>query len=240
MAIVKGYVFGATESVTNAKLHALVDNATISGLTNSSIAADASIDSSKVAFDLASYVALAGTQTITGDKTFSGSVNFTGTTNAGTPIGGYIGWLTNTAPTGWLICDGSAVSRTTYAALFGVISTLYGVGDNSTTFNLPNLKGRIGVGRDAAQTEFDVLGETGGAKEITLTAAQSGVPAHSHIERAWLNLGGSSRGMAKGGENTTGDEEQNNTTSNNTPANASEAHNNLQPYIVTNYIIRHA
>lgn len=55
-----------------------------------------------------------------------------------------------TAPTGWLLCDGSAVSRTTYAALFGVTSTIYGSGDGSTTFNLPNLKNRIPIGLDAS------------------------------------------------------------------------------------------
>lgn len=53
------------------------------------------------------------------------------------------------APSFWLMCDGSAVSRTTYATLFGVISTTYGVGDGSTTFNLPNLRGRSIIGAGA-------------------------------------------------------------------------------------------
>lgn len=60
-------------------------------------------------------------------------------------------WATDTAPTGWLLCDGSAVSRTTYSSLFSLISTTYGVGDNSTTFNLPNLKNRIAIGLDTSQ-----------------------------------------------------------------------------------------
>jgi microcystin-dependent protein len=94
------------------------------------------------------------------------------------PTGSINAWSTNTAPTGWQLCDGTEVSRTTYAALFAVIGTTYGAGDGSTTFNLPNLKGRAIVGRDAAQTEFDVLGETGGAKTHTLTSAQ--MPAHVH------------------------------------------------------------
>lgn len=54
----------------------------------------------------------------------------------------------NTAPTGWLLCDGSAVSRTTYAALFAVLSTEFGTGNGSTTFNLPDLRGRTPVGQD--------------------------------------------------------------------------------------------
>lgn len=94
------------------------------------------------------------------------------------PTGSINAWSTNTAPTGWQLCDGTAVSRTTYAALFAVIGTTYGAGDGTTTFNLPNLKGRAIVGRDSAQTEFDTLGETGGAKTHTLTTAE--MPAHSH------------------------------------------------------------
>jgi microcystin-dependent protein len=84
------------------------------------------------------------------------------------------------APSGWLICDGSAVSRTnaTYARLFAAIGTTYGVGDGSTTFNVPNLKGRVPVGYDATQVEFDALAETGGAKTHTLTSAQ--MPSHTH------------------------------------------------------------
>jgi microcystin-dependent protein len=87
-----------------------------------------------------------------------------------------------TAPTGWLICNGASVSRTTYASLFSVISTTYGVGDGSTTFTLPNLKGRMPVGLDSTQTEFDAMGETGGVKSVTLTEAQ--MPLHSHTTPA--------------------------------------------------------
>jgi microcystin-dependent protein len=53
------------------------------------------------------------------------------------------------APAGWLMCDGSAVSRTTYATLFGVIGTTYGAGDGATTFSLPDFRGRVAVGNDA-------------------------------------------------------------------------------------------
>ena len=70
-----------------------------------------------------------------------------------------------TVPPGWVLCDGAAVSRTGgYAALFAEIGTTWGAGNGTTTFNLPNLKGRVLVGRDASQAEFDTLGETGGAK----------------------------------------------------------------------------
>lgn len=89
-------------------------------------------------------------------------------------------WLTGTPPTGYLLCDGAAVSRTTYSALFAVISTTFGVGDGSSTFNLPNMKGRVVCGYDSDQTEFDAIGETGGAKTHTLTSTE--MPAHTHVQ----------------------------------------------------------
>jgi microcystin-dependent protein len=85
------------------------------------------------------------------------------------------------APAGWLLCNGSAVSRTTYAALFAAISTVYGVGDGSTTFNLPDLGGRVTAGKEATATRLttagsgldgSVLGAAGGAQNENLTLAQ--------------------------------------------------------------------
>lgn len=83
------------------------------------------------------------------------------------PIGSIELWPTTTPPTGWFLCDGSAVSRTTYAALFAVIGTTFGAGDGSTTFNLPNLKGRFSIGLNGADPDFDEIGETGGSKTAT-------------------------------------------------------------------------
>jgi microcystin-dependent protein len=95
------------------------------------------------------------------------------------PTGSIMIWSTNTAPSGWLICNGATVSRTTYATLFAVIGTTYGAGDGSTTFVIPNLMGRVPFGRDANQpTEFGTLGAPGGAK--TLTIAIANLPAHNH------------------------------------------------------------
>ena len=92
----------------------------------------------------------------------------------------------STAPTGWMLCDGTAVSRTTYASLFAAIGTTYGAGDGSTTFNLPNLRGRVPVGHDATQTEFDALGESGGAKTHTLSVAE--MPSHTHVQDAHTHV----------------------------------------------------
>ena len=80
------------------------------------------------------------------------------------PTGAVSAFAGSAAPTGWLLCDGSDVSRTTYSDLFAVVGTTYGAGDGSTTFGLPNLEGRVPVGLDAGQTEFDALAETGGSK----------------------------------------------------------------------------
>lgn len=65
-----------------------------------------------------------------------------------TPSGMIAAYAGATSPVGWLLCDGAAVSRTTFAALFAAIATSYGAGDGSTTFNLPDLRGRVGVGKD--------------------------------------------------------------------------------------------
>lgn len=82
-----------------------------------------------------------------------------------------------TAPSGWLICDGTAVSRTTYSVLFGVIGTAYGTGDGSTTFNLPDLSRRIPMGKGAS----DTLGGSDGVAYASRAVTHShSVPAHYH------------------------------------------------------------
>lgn len=95
------------------------------------------------------------------------------------PVGSMTAFAGSAAPTGWQLCDGTALNRTTFAALFAVCGTLFGAGDGSTTFNVPNFKGRVPVGIDAGQTEFDVRGETGGAKTHALSAGE--MPAHTHV-----------------------------------------------------------
>lgn len=91
------------------------------------------------------------------------------------PAGIVMPFAGSTAPQGYLLCDGSAVSRTDYAALFTAIGTTYGVGDGSTTFNVPDLSGRVVLG----VSQSHALGTTGGEETHTLTEQE--LPAHSHV-----------------------------------------------------------
>lgn len=90
------------------------------------------------------------------------------------PSGSIIMFGGSSAPTGWLLCNGAAVSRTTYAALFAVVGTTFGVGDGSTTFNVPDARQKFPLGVAASGTG-NALGATGGSIDHTHT-----VPAHFH------------------------------------------------------------
>lgn len=90
------------------------------------------------------------------------------------PAGIIMPFAGTVAPENYLFCDGSAVSRTTYATLFGVIGTTFGTGDGSTTFNVPDLSGRVPLGVSSTH----LLGSTGGSETVTLTEQE--LPAHVH------------------------------------------------------------
>jgi len=182
---------------------------------------------------------------------------------AGTPSGVVSAYGGTSAPTGWLLCYGQAVSRTTYAALFAVLSTTYGSGDGSTTFNVPDLRGRAVAGQDdmggssanrlTSPINGDTLGAAGGSESHTLTTAQ--LPAHGHnlfhttlttvtptkptstsavtyrnqhpyvagSEIFSYNMHGVSGSATIGLSGSTG---------------SGSAHNNVQPTIILNYIIK--
>jgi microcystin-dependent protein len=102
------------------------------------------------------------------------------------PTGTLLSFAANTAPSGWLICDGSAVSRTSFAALYAVIGVSWGYGDNSTTFNLPDLRGRFPRGRDTGiardpDRASRIAANTGGNTGDNVGSVQShGINAHQH------------------------------------------------------------
>ena len=173
----------------------------------------------------------------------------------GVPIGTVIPFTSDSVPKNWLLCDGSEVSRSEYSKLFEVIGTTYGSGDGSTTFNLPDLRTRVPVGKHGGDADFQNLAQTGGSKTHTLTVDE--IPSHNHsissdgahkhslyqektatatgkpldvcdddrTDCGWSDVfcneaGAHDHGGAVG---ATG---------------GGQAHNNLQPYIVLNYIIR--
>lgn len=170
-------------------------------------------------------------------------------------VGEIIQYAGSTAPIGWLMCDGSAVSRTTYAELFNVIGTTYGSGDGSTTFNVPDLRDNFAVG---AGTTYE-LGDTGGEATVTLTT--DGIPAHTHESKTltgtisgrrqgndYQSLWGTgicstSAGASNVTSNGVGTSNKHadvvtiNATHEHDSVGGGQAHENRPPYIALNYII---
>ncbi len=149
---------------------------------------------------------------------------------ASIPAGTVLPYAGSTAPSGYIFADGSSLLRAgTYATLFGIIGTTYGTVDG-THFTLPDLRGRVAVGK-SVDTEFDVLGETGGEKTHQLSVAE--LPAHSHDLRGSNGAGSSTfnKSLARNDVATSGELTL--------PVGSDTAHNNLQPYITLNYMIKY-
>lgn len=160
------------------------------------------------------------------------------------PSGSIVATGGSAAPTGWLMCEGQAVSRATYADLFTALGTSYGVGDGTTTFNLPNLKGRVPVGRDAAVLPFDTLGETGGHKDLhnhshpaTTTLNQKFPVPQANATENWVGIKAND---TPGGTHTVAAVLNTNsvTGASQTGATGDGNGQNLQPYQVVNYMIK--
>ena len=146
------------------------------------------------------------------------------------PIGAIVQFSGSIAPTNWLFCNGQAVSRTEYSELFAIIGTHYGEGDGSTTFNLPDFIGRVPVGLDAEDPDFDALGDFGGEKTHTLTISE--IPSHSHT----LNFRTSGSQPLEGNHGAYLLAGTNDTAIASTGGD--QPHNIMQPYLVTNFIIK--
>ena len=173
------------------------------------------------------------------------------------PLGTIVPYSAGTDPNAlWLVCDGRAISRTAYSGLFAVISTLYGAGDGSTTFNIPNMKDRVAIHK-STDARFDTVGEQGGEGTHPLNSNESPVHVHSgtstsdqsngHVHQinqiTILYAGGPTerRFFVPGGGIGSGSGLEDTahihffTTAN---AGSSTAHQNMQPYLVTTHIIR--
>jgi microcystin-dependent protein len=128
---------------------------------------------------MANPIAVPGTNVPSGAAVAPGGAQGIQGATSYVPTGTVLNFAGSSAPTGFLFCDGSAVSRTTYAALFAVIGSTYGAGDGSTTFNLPDTRGRttIGAGQGTGLTNR-ALAASGGEESHTQAIAE--LPAHSH------------------------------------------------------------
>lgn len=167
-----------------------------------------------------------------------------------TPSGVIMDFAGSTAPTGYLLCDGTAYSRTTYSALYAAIGTTWGSGDGSTTFNVPDLRGRtaVGAGSGSGLTTRS-LAATGGEETHLLTAAEAGVGSHYHTDSGHshggpLYYGSSGSGIgfvisAAAVNNGAWATASGNANIQSTSAAASSAHNNMQPFVVVNKIIKY-
>ena len=158
------------------------------------------------------------------------------------PIGSQVPFSSLTIPDNWLLCDGRAISRANYSELFAVIGTTYGAGDGSTTFNIPNKKGRTSVGFDSSQTEFNAVGSSGGEKTHTLSVAE--LAEHRHDGLSWLGDDVSQSITLNGGSDSgynlpySGGNAGHHTDIQTYKAGGSQAHNNLQPYQTDVWIIK--
>ena len=197
-------------------------------------------------------MSIGGTLAVTGATTFtgipSGPTAATGTNTTqlattafvqsnGSPTGVINMWGTASAPTGWLLCDGSAVSRSTYSALFAIVSTTFGTGDGTTTFNLPNYTNRMPYGT--------TIGATGGSADAVVVShthtATVTDPGHNHLGSVY-NYYSASTG---GGGNVSGINQSTATTTSttgitvaNASAGVSGTNANLPPYLGINFIIK--
>lgn len=158
--------FGAVKAVVNG------------GLDNSNLVGNAAIAPSKLA---------AGTngQVLT---TVAGAAAWADATAGAVPAGAMLPYGGTAAPATWLLCDGANVSRTTYATLFAAIGTAYGTGDGSTTFGLPDMRGRVAVGK-GTNTSVDTLGESDGVAEANRRPQHRHTP-HTHVVGGTNSVGG--------------------------------------------------
>ncbi len=167
----------------------------------------------------------------------------------GIPTATIVPWSSASVPTGFLECNGAAVSRSTYSALFAIIGTTYGAGDGASTFNVPDLQDNVAMGKSGTKA----LASTGGANTVTSTGNVGGSTAnatlstaqlasHSHpYQKANANQPGNN-GSPKGGSSipaNTGNQGSGTGHSHNMSATfTGDATSVVQPYLTIIYIIK--
>jgi len=203
--ITRGTTYGSTETITNAKLHLLVDDATVTGIVNADVSAGAAIDSTKLNLTSSGYVTTGANNAFTGDNTFTGDLTSSGGFNlTSTSLTDVLGLI---YPVGIVITLGVATNP----------ATLLGIGTWTA------ITGKVIVGKAAAGT-FNTLDATGGTETHVLTEAE--LAAHTHGYKSVYKT--SEQSINRGGGGTSAANPVDNTT---TSAGGGTAHNNLQPYI---------
>ena len=200
----------------------------------------AAVFTSTVNISKSLVVAATVESTLGGVKFPDGTLQSTAATSAsGIPAGSVFDYAGTAAPSGYLLCFGQAVSRSTYSDLFTAIGTTFGSGDGSTTFNLPDLRGRVAAGKDdmggsaanritsgGSGITGTTLGASGGTQTHTLTTAE--MPSHTHTIPTFSGCGATA-GVGSGGPGST---------INSGSTGGGGAHQNTQPTLILNKIIK--
>lgn len=179
--------------------------------------------------------------TITGTDIAAGTITASNLATGAAFVSGMImPYAGTSAPTGWLMCYGQAIDQTTYADLYAAIGGTYG--SSGSNFNVPDLRGRVIAGQDdmggtsanrlTSPINGDTLGAAGGSQSHTLTTAQ--MPSHSHIMGDFSDSGGLTAYIGEG--SGASHSIRNNVSTQSTGS--GQAHNNVQPTIILNYIIK--
>ena len=230
---------GGTTSITGAALFASTVTVVGAGTFKSNVSVSGNMN-------IAGNTSIGGTVTIVGANVqaanakvcasafYGDATNMTGLL----PSGVILPYGASASPTGFLLCNGQAVNRSTYSSLFAIVSSLYGNGDGSSTFNVPDLRGRFVAGWDAGTSVLTsvtanmVLGSsianTGGAQAVTLTTAQ--MPAHTHSYTI--------KASGVGGNEGSGSLWYNTSSSSTGSTGSDGAHSNIPPTMILNYIIK--
>ena len=183
---------------------------------------------------------------VDGDLKLEGSLIFQDETSMNTvtklPSGVIFPFAGQTAPDGYLLCAGQEGSRTEFIELFATIGELYGAGDGSTTFNLPDLRGRIPLGKDnmnnisadrIVNEQADSLGGNAGTENHTLTIDE--LASHSHVVNNIMGYSTQFSGVGGNYPNASPSPDPSTTTT----SGGNQPHNNMPPYLTLNYIIKY-
>jgi microcystin-dependent protein len=239
-----GQSFASGDQVTAQKLNDIIGQATFTSAADTTDNSTLTLGSSKLKVKDAGITSTQlATDSVITAKIQDGAVTAAkldaGAVSVLMPSGSLMPYAGASAPTGYLLCDGAAISRTTYSALFALVGTTYGAGDGSSTFNIPDLRGRVIAGQDdmggasanrltglTGGVDGDVLGGSGGTETHTLSIAE--MPAHTHTtpSSGVRNRGDSTQEVTSNTPGTTGS------------TGGGGAHNNVQPTIILNYIIK--